>query len=239
MSLSARLNATRGVSSPEMARHDPGPRPSESVDSYLRETRVIAAVALLALVGGVVSDGLAAHFWSRHALLAGLAKSVIVVMLSVGLINEALERRSRRRWSVLAQYVMLEFVLNARLIWTGTMELARLMPSDAITTMSLDAGRRAQQWDDAAVLRTRDELQLELDGRDDPLDRAKQQVWSGGPELVATLALPEGHRVGQRQATGLDRSQHVAARAAIRPVGAIDECPPPGSRIRANSAALL
>jgi hypothetical protein len=125
-----------------MARHDPGPRRSESVESYLRETRVIAAVALLALVGGVVSDGLAGRFWSRHALLAGLAASVIVVMLSVALVNEALERRSRRRWSVLAQYVMLEFALNARLIWTGTLELARLMPSDAITTMSLDAGGR-------------------------------------------------------------------------------------------------
>ena len=109
-----------------MARHDPGPRRSDSVDSYLRGTRVIAAVALLALVGGVASDGLSGRFWGRHALLAGLVASVIVVMLSVALVNEARERRSRRRWSVLAQYVMLEFVLNARLVWTGTLELARL-----------------------------------------------------------------------------------------------------------------
>ena len=102
----------------------------------------MAGVALLALVGGVVSDGLAGHFWTRHALLASLVASVIVVMLSVALLNEALERRSRRRWSVLAQYVMLDFVLNARLVWTGTLELARLMPSDAITTASIDAGAR-------------------------------------------------------------------------------------------------
>jgi hypothetical protein len=125
-----------------MARHDLGPRRSESVESYLRGTRVIAAVALLALVGGVVSDGLAGRFWGRHALLAGLVASVIVVMLSVALVDEALERRSRRRWSVLAQYVMLDFVLNARLIWTGTMELAGLMPSDAITPVAIDAGAR-------------------------------------------------------------------------------------------------
>jgi hypothetical protein len=63
------------------------------------ETRVIAAVAVLALVGGVISDGVAGGFWRSHALLAGLASSVIVVMLSVAVVNEALERRRRRRWS--------------------------------------------------------------------------------------------------------------------------------------------
>ncbi len=40
------------------ARHGPGPRRSGSIDSYLRETRAIAGVALLALVAGVVSDAL-------------------------------------------------------------------------------------------------------------------------------------------------------------------------------------
>jgi hypothetical protein len=121
-----------------MARHDPGPRRSESVESYLRETRALAAVALLALVGGVVSDALAGHFWTHHALLASLVASVIVVMLSAALVNELLDRRSRRRWSVMAQYVMLEFVLNARLVWTGILELAGLMPSDATTTAAID-----------------------------------------------------------------------------------------------------
>jgi hypothetical protein len=125
-----------------MARHDPGPRRSESVESYLWETRALAAVALLALIGGVVSDALAGHFWTRHTRLASLVASVIVVMLSAALVNEALERRSRRRWSVLAQYVMLEFVLNARLVWTGILELAGLMPADATTTASIDAGAR-------------------------------------------------------------------------------------------------
>jgi hypothetical protein len=125
-----------------MARHDPGPRRSESLESYLRQTRVIAAVALLALVGGVVSDALAGHFWTRHALLASLVASLIVVLLSAAVLNEVLELRSRRRWSVLAQYVMLEFVLNSRLVWTGTMGLAGLMAADPSTTASIDAGAR-------------------------------------------------------------------------------------------------
>jgi hypothetical protein len=75
-------------------------------------------------------------------LLAGLASSVIVVMLSVAVVNEALERRRRRRWSVLAQYVMLELVGNARFIWIGVMELAGMMPPDGYTTAGIDACAR-------------------------------------------------------------------------------------------------
>jgi hypothetical protein len=128
---------------PPAARHAPGPRRSESVESYRWETRAIAALALLALVAAVVSDAFAAHFWGRHALLAGLASSAIVVMLSIALVSEAVERRRRRRWTVLAQHVMIELVSNARLVWTVVMELAALMPSDAYTTVSIDAVARA------------------------------------------------------------------------------------------------
>jgi hypothetical protein len=112
-----------------VVRHDSGPRRSESVDAYLWGTRALAALALFALIGGVLSDALAGNFWTHHALLAGLASSVIVVMLTVALVNEAVERRSRQRWSVLAQYVMLQLVRDARLVWTGVAALAGLMPA--------------------------------------------------------------------------------------------------------------
>ena len=117
-----------------MTRRDYRPRRSESVDAYQRGTRALAAVALLALVAGVVSDALADGFWADHPLLAGLVASVIVVMLTVALVNEAIERRSRQRWSVLAQYVMLQLVRDARLVWTGMAALAGLVPSDPQAT---------------------------------------------------------------------------------------------------------
>jgi hypothetical protein len=123
--------------------HVPGPRRSESVESYLWEARALAGIALLVVVAGVVSDVFAGHFWGHHVLLTGLASSAIVVMVSVALVSEAVERRRRRRWRVLAQYVMLELVHNARLVWTALAELAGLMPPDAYTTTSLDAGTRA------------------------------------------------------------------------------------------------
>ena len=126
-----------------MARHDEGPYRSSSVNSYLAETRALGAVALLALVGGVVLDEVARNFWARNALIAGLLSSLIVVILSVAVVNEALERRNRRRWSVLAQYVMLQLVRQARLVWTGVMELSGLMPADATDATSIDTAARA------------------------------------------------------------------------------------------------
>jgi hypothetical protein len=113
------------------------------VDSHLRETRTLAALALLALAAGIVSDALGRHFWTRHPLLANLAASLIVVMLSVALVNEAVERRRRRRWRVLAQYVMLELVRHARMLWTGVIELADPTPSEQRSAASIDARARA------------------------------------------------------------------------------------------------
>jgi hypothetical protein len=141
-----------------MVGHDPGPRRSDSVDAYRRRTRALAALALLALVGGIVSDGLAGSFWADHALLAGLVASVIVVMLTVALVNEAIQRRSRQRWRVLAQYVMLQLVRETRLVWTGLAEVAGLMPADEYAAdsdilaaaASIDAGSDAVR--DTALL---------------------------------------------------------------------------------------
>ncbi|HEX4865662.1 MAG TPA: hypothetical protein VFV02_16455 [Acidimicrobiales bacterium] len=117
-----------------------GPRRSVSVRSYLRQTRVVAALALVAFVAGIVSDNTNGDFWARHSLLAGLASSVIVVMLSIGVVNEVIERRSRQRWSVLAQYVMFELVRNARMIWTGILDVAGLLPSKISEQQYVAAG---------------------------------------------------------------------------------------------------
>src|SRR5271154_2981897 len=115
-----------------------GPRRSESVKSYLRQTRAGAALAVLALAAAIASEQFAEHLWVHHPLLAGLVSSAIVVMLSVAVVNEALEIRRRRRWSVLAQYVMLELVRDARMVWTGVTDLAGLTPADANPQAAID-----------------------------------------------------------------------------------------------------
>src|ERR1700722_11265771 len=102
-----------------MAHHSVGPSRSDSVESYLRETRSVAVSAIIGLVAGIVSDEVGGHFWERHALVASLVASLVVVMLSVAVVNEALEAAGRRRCTVLAQYGVWERARNARVIWTG------------------------------------------------------------------------------------------------------------------------
>jgi hypothetical protein len=122
-----------------MSLRSSGPRRSESVESYLWQTRAGAALALLALAAAIASEQFGEHLWVRHPLFAGLVSSAIVVMLSVAIVNEALEIRGRRRWSVLAQYVMLELVRDARMVWTAAVELAGLMPAETDSSTALEA----------------------------------------------------------------------------------------------------
>jgi hypothetical protein len=126
-----------------MRRHEVGPRRSQSVDAFLRSTRLLASAALLALAGGIASDVLGGSFWARHALLASLTASVIIVLLTVAVVNEVLERRRRERWSILAQFVMLELVRNARLIWTGVLAQVGLLAPEAARPESVEANGRA------------------------------------------------------------------------------------------------
>ena len=106
----------------------------------MRQTRALALLAVLFLVAALVSDQTNQHFWARHSLLAGLVGSLIVVMLTVGVVNEAIERRSRERWSVLAQYVLFEMVRNARMIWSGVLEVSGLLPPGEAGPDWIDAG---------------------------------------------------------------------------------------------------
>src|SRR5256885_16391747 len=82
-------------------------------------------------------------FWSRHALFTSLVGSLIVVALNAAVLNEVLERRQRERWSVLAQYALFEFVGTARLVWTGLLELAGLLPDGEVDDKAPAAGPQA------------------------------------------------------------------------------------------------
>lgn len=123
-----------------MTRQPSGPRRASSVGAYLRQTRAMAILVLALLIASVVSDLTGETYWERHALLTSLASSVIVVLLSVAVINEVVERRRRQRWSVLAQYVMFELVRNARMIWTGVLELAGMLPPEENKQKSVELG---------------------------------------------------------------------------------------------------
>jgi hypothetical protein len=111
-----------------MARRTVGPRRSDSPRTFLRSTRIIGGLSVLLLFGAIVWDFATDGFWARHALFTGLVASLIVVAVTAAVLNEVLERRQRQRWSVLAQYALFDLVHTARLVWTGLLELAGLVP---------------------------------------------------------------------------------------------------------------
>ena len=133
----------RNMAWQEIAHHSGGPRRTDSFRTYVRATRIIGALSVLVLSGAIVwglaNDG----FWSRHALFTALVANLIVVAVTAAVLNEVLERRQRQRWSVLAQYAMFEFVRAARLVWSGLLALAGLVPDGELGDAALAAGREA------------------------------------------------------------------------------------------------
>jgi hypothetical protein len=126
-----------------MASRTAGPRRTDSRHSDLRATRIIGALSLVVLFGAIAWDIVDDGFWARHALFTSLIGSVIVVAVSVAVLNEVLERRQRERWSVLAQFAVVDLLRSARLVWSGLLELAGLVPDGDLGGDALAAGSEA------------------------------------------------------------------------------------------------
>jgi hypothetical protein len=59
-------------------------------------------------------------------MVTSLLASLLIVVISIALINELLEARNRRRWSLRAQSVLFALVQSARLTWTTMLEVLHL-----------------------------------------------------------------------------------------------------------------
>jgi hypothetical protein len=126
-----------------MARRTVGPRRSDSRRAYVRSTRIVGGLSVLVLLGAMAWDLTDDAFWLRHTLFTGLVASLVVVAVTAAVLNEVLERRQRERWSVLAQYALFDLVRTARLVWTGLLELAGLVPEGEFDDGALAAGSEA------------------------------------------------------------------------------------------------
>jgi hypothetical protein len=131
----------------------------------VRASRIIGGLSVLALSGAIVWDLANDGFWSRHALFTGLVASLIVVAVTAAVLNEVLERRQRERWSVLAQYALFEFVRMARLVWSGLLELAGLVPDGELGDEALAAGSEAVR-DTPRLAAAMDEMLTSADRRE-------------------------------------------------------------------------
>ena len=118
------------------------PQRNDAPDAFLRQTRIAAAVAVLLVIAAVTSDELDSSLWARHAMITGLVASLLIIAISGAVFNEVVERRDRRRWSIVAQYVLFDLVRTARAVWTGMLDLAQLSdPAGPDAAAALANGR--------------------------------------------------------------------------------------------------
>jgi hypothetical protein len=169
-----------------MARRTVGPRRSDSLRTYVRSTRIIGGVSVLVLAGAIAWDLANDDFWLHHTLFTGLVASLIVVALTAAVLNEVLERRQRERWSVLAQYALFEFVRTARLVWSGLLELAGLVPDGEVDDEALAAGSEAVR-DTPRLAAAIDEMLASADRREQ-LHRLITRLRAHGQEVLGRWA---------------------------------------------------
>src|ERR1700722_19485222 len=103
---------------------------------------LIGVVRIALLAAAIASDFVIGSFWARHAMLTSLLASLLIVVISVAVVNELIERRERQRWRLLAQGVLFALVQSARLTWTTLVEVLRLTEVHTGTLESLLASAR-------------------------------------------------------------------------------------------------
>lgn len=82
-----------------------------------RHSNRAAPVAVALVVVLISSDFYAGRFWLDHPVTTAILASLTVVLVSVTVIEVILNRRSERRWRLLAQYALLELADAARGAW--------------------------------------------------------------------------------------------------------------------------
>jgi hypothetical protein len=169
-----------------MARRTFGPRRTDSFRTHVRATRIVGGLSVLVLLGAIAWDLANDGFWSRHALFTSLVASSIVVAVTAAVLNEVLERRQRERWSVLAQYALFDLVRSARLVWSGLLELAGLVPDGELEDGALAAGSEAVR-DTPRLAAAMDEMLASADRRE-RLHRLIAELLGDGQEVLGRWA---------------------------------------------------
>jgi hypothetical protein len=152
----------------------------------VRSARIVGGLSLLVLCAAVVWDVVGDGFWFRHVLVSNLVASLVVVAVTAAVLNEVLERRQRKRWSVLAQYALFDLLRTARLVWTGLLELGGVVPDDDIEARGLAAGSEAV-LDTPRFAAAMDDVLADVDRREQ-LHRLIVRLVAHGQEVLGRWA---------------------------------------------------
>jgi hypothetical protein len=151
-----------------------------------RRAWLIGALSIALLAAAIASDFVIGSFWVRHAMLTSLLASLLIVVISVAVVNELIERRERRRWSLLAQGVLFALVQSARLTWTTLLETLRLSEVHTGTVASLLESARIALDTERVSAATR-ELLADAERRP-RLQRTVESLRDHASEVIANWA---------------------------------------------------
>lgn len=151
-----------------------------------RRLQLAAAAGLGLILLASASDFVWGSFWAHHDLLTSLLSNVLVVAVTVAVVNEAIERRDQRRWSLLAQSVLFALIQTARATWTGMVEVLELAEVHSGAVESLRAAADVAR-DSARVSRATHEL-LADEQRRARLQRMSVALSDHAAEVIAKWA---------------------------------------------------
>jgi hypothetical protein len=110
----------------------------------LRHPPVTALLAVALLILLISSDFYVSQFWLDHPAITATLAALSVVLVSVTVIEVILNRRSERRWRLLAQYALLELAEAARGAWVVLLGVVQAEGDDpSRVTRVLDSPDRA------------------------------------------------------------------------------------------------
>jgi hypothetical protein len=173
-----------------------------------RRLQVAAAVGLTLVLAAGASDFVVDSFWGRHGMLTSLVANLIVVGVTVAVVNQVVEARDRRRWSLLAQTVLFALIQSARATWTTMLEVLELADVESGSVESLLEGKEVA-LDATRVSKAADAL-VHDEGRRAQLQRASSGLSSHASDVIAKWS-PVMINAGP-YAEMLDRHVELAAR---------------------------
>lgn len=155
-----------------------------------RRPPVAALLAVVLLTVLVSSDFYARRFWIDHPATTGILAALTVVLISVTVIEAVLNRRSERRWRLLAQYALMELAEAAQDAWAV---LAIVFHDDnSRGDRATDSGRITEILDSpdrAPLLKRNLEAILAESSKRDELRRSLEEALDTSRELISRWAV--------------------------------------------------
>ena len=96
-------------------------------------TRVAAVLSLVALAAVTASDFFLTSFWNENTMATSVIADILVLIVGVAVVNEFVAARSRRQWSMVADYALVELASSSRHVWIGLAEQIGLASRQEVT----------------------------------------------------------------------------------------------------------